>query len=117
MFLRYRRFISSALKKNLDDTIAQHSVVVFMKGNKEQPMCGFSRAVVQVLELQGVTQFKDINVLENEEIRQGIKEYSSWPTIPQVYIKGEFVGGCDTMISMHKSGELEKMLTEQKIVE
>ncbi|PWA03236.1 hypothetical protein BB558_000580 [Smittium angustum] len=88
-----------------------------MKGTPEAPQCGFSRAVVQILEINGVNEFKGINCLENEELRQGIKEYTSWPTIPQVYINGEFVGGCDILIEMHKSGELEQMLIKEGIVE
>ncbi|KAI9350021.1 thioredoxin-like protein [Zopfochytrium polystomum] len=86
-----------------------------MKGTREAPQCGFSRAVVQVMELQGV-DFKTVNVLADEEIRSGIKEYSSWPTIPQVYVKGEFVGGCDIVVNMMQSGELTKLLVEKGLV-
>jgi len=77
-----------------------------MKGTPEQPMCGFSNAVCQILRMHGVPPYDSYDVLEDEELRQGIKEYSNWPTIPQVYLGGEFVGGCDIMIDMHKSGEL-----------
>jgi len=77
-----------------------------MKGTPEQPLCGFSNAVCQILRMHGVPPFDSYNVLEDEELRQGIKEYSNWPTIPQVYIGGEFVGGCDIMIELHKNGEL-----------
>jgi len=89
-----------------------------MKGTPDMPMCGFSRAVVQILDVQGVNMHKltSINVLEDEELRQGIKEYSDWPTIPQVYIGGEFVGGCDILMSMHQSGELEDLLVKHKII-
>lgn len=81
-------------------------VVVFMKGVPEQPMCGFSNAVVQILRMHGVEGYGSYNVLEDEELRQKVKEYSSWPTIPQVYVGGEFVGGCDIMLQMHQSGDL-----------
>jgi len=77
-----------------------------MKGTPAQPQCGFSNAIVKVLEYHGVGDYSSFNVLENEDVRQGIKEYSSWPTIPQVYIGGEFIGGCDIIIEMHKNGEL-----------
>jgi len=77
-----------------------------MKGTPEQPLCGFSNAVCQILRMHGVPPFDSYNILEDEELRQGIKEFSNWPTIPQVYIGGEFVGGCDIMIDMHKNGEL-----------
>ncbi|KAI8912737.1 thioredoxin-like protein [Gorgonomyces haynaldii] len=110
------RLLSTETKTRIESTINGSSLVVFMKGTKEQPMCGFSRAVTQILQLQGVQDYKDVNVLEDEDIRQGIKEFSSWPTIPQVYVKGEFVGGCDIMISMHQSGELEELLTKHKLV-
>jgi monothiol glutaredoxin len=93
----------------------QEKVLVFMKGTTQAPQCGFSRAVVQILQLQGVEKFATVNVLENEEIRNAIKEYTNWPTIPQVFIMGEFVGGCDIMISMHQSGELEKLLLEKGV--
>jgi monothiol glutaredoxin len=97
-------------------TIKENPVVVFMKGEKDAPQCGFSRAVVQILELQGVQNYKAVNVLENPEIREGIKEFSSWPTIPQVYVNEEFVGGCDIMLKMHQSGELETFLIKEKIL-
>lgn len=95
-------------KEHIDSLIDKdkNKVVVFMKGTPEFPQCGFSNAVVKVLDYHGVTGYGSFNVLENEHIRQGIKDYSSWPTIPQVYIGGEFVGGCDIIIEMHKNGEL-----------
>lgn len=77
-----------------------------MKGTPAAPKCGFSNAVVQILDFHGVKQYDSYNVLEDEDLRQGIKEYSNWPTIPQVFIDGEFVGGCDLMLEMHKNGEL-----------
>ena len=87
-----------------------------MKGTREQPQCGFSRAVMQILALQGVDKFATINILANEDLRNGIKEYTSWPTIPQVFIKQEFVGGCDIMINMHQSGQLEQLLLEKGLI-
>lgn len=94
--------------------IDQHDVVLFMKGTSVFPQCGFSAAVVQVLSQVGV-DFKSVNVLEDEGIRQGIKEYSNWPTIPQLYVKGEFVGGCDIVREMYQSGELQQLLDEKGV--
>ncbi|KAL8982756.1 MAG: hypothetical protein Q9177_005174 [Variospora cf. flavescens] len=89
-----------------------------MKGTPETPQCGFSRASIQVLGLQGVdpTKFAAFNVLEDEELRQGLKEYSDWPTIPQLYLQKEFVGGCDILMSMHQNGELSKLLDEKDVL-
>jgi len=89
-----------------------------MKGTPQQPQCGFSRAVIQILELHGVPgdKMKTYNVLEDAVLREGIKEFSEWPTIPQVYVNGEFVGGCDIVIGMHQSGELEKLLDSHGIL-
>jgi monothiol glutaredoxin len=94
--------------------IADNSVVVFMKGTPVFPQCGFSAAVVQILTHLGV-KFKGIDVLADPEIRQGIKEFSSWPTIPQLYVKGEFVGGCDIVREMFESGELGDFLNEKGV--
>lgn len=93
-------------------------VVLFMKGTPETPQCGFSRASIQVLGLQGVDpdKFAAFNVLEDSELREGIKEYSDWPTIPQLYVDKEFVGGCDIIVSMHQSGELAKLLDEKRVL-
>jgi monothiol glutaredoxin len=99
--------LSPELKQQLDDVIKENKIVVFMKGTKLMPMCGFSNNVVQILNSLGVP-FHTINVLDNEAIRQGIKEYSNWPTIPQVYIDGEFVGGSDIIIELLQSGELQQ---------
>ncbi|KAJ3189320.1 monothiol glutaredoxin grx5 [Gaertneriomyces sp. JEL0708] len=110
------RFLSNDLRSQIEKAVKENDVLVFMKGNKEAPQCGFSRAVVQILGLQGVENFKTVNVLADEEVRSGIKEYSSWPTVPQVYIKGEFIGGCDIMMNMHQSGELDQLLKEKGIV-
>jgi len=89
-------------------------IVLFMKGNAAFPQCGFSSLVVQVLSQLGVT-FKDINVLEDNDLRQGIKDFTNWPTIPQLYIKGEFVGGCDIIREMYESGELQSLLDDKGI--
>ena len=89
--------------------VTENSVVLYMKGSPEAPMCGFSAAAVQILEACGVEDVATVNVLADEDIRQGIKEYSSWPTIPQLYVNGEFVGGADIMREMFQSGELQKV--------
>ncbi|WOO81341.1 Monothiol glutaredoxin-5 [Vanrija pseudolonga] len=117
--LAQRRLLSDEARKLIDGAVTENPLVVFMKGTPEQPQCGFSRAVVQILEVQGVPREKIVsfNCLADQELREGIKEYSEWPTIPQVYVKGEFVGGCDIMISMHQSGELEKLLVKEGLVE
>ena len=92
--------------EKFDEVVKKDKVVVFMKGVPEQPMCGFSNAVVQILRMHGVEGYGAYNVLEDEELRQGVKEYSSWPTVPQVYIGGEFIGGCDIVLQLHQQGEL-----------
>ena len=95
-------------KTQIDETVKANDVVLYMKGTKEMPQCGFSSRVAGVLNYMGV-EFKDINVLADEAIRQGIKDYSDWPTIPQLYVKGEFVGGCDIITEMTLSGELDQL--------
>lgn len=97
------------LKERIDNIVNSSKIVVFMKGNKLMPQCGFSNNVVQILNVLGVP-FETVDVLEDYEIRQGIKEYSSWPTIPQVYINGEFVGGSDILIELYQKGELQQMV-------
>lgn len=97
------------LKERIDSLVNQDKIVVFMKGSKLMPQCGFSNNVVQIINTCGVP-FTTFDVLSDPEIRQGIKEYSSWPTIPQVYINGEFVGGSDIMIELYQSGELQQMV-------
>jgi monothiol glutaredoxin len=97
------------LKERIDNLVHQNKILVFMKGNKLMPQCGFSNNVVQILNTLGVP-YETVDVLDNAEIRQGIKEYSSWPTIPQVYINGEFVGGSDIMIDLYQRGELQQMV-------
>ncbi len=97
------------LKERLDNLVNQNKVLVFMKGTKLMPQCGFSNNVVQMLNTLGVP-FQTVDVLEDYEIRQGIKEYSNWPTIPQVYINGQFVGGSDILIEMYQKGELQQIV-------
>lgn len=94
--------------------IDAHDVVLFMKGEAAYPQCGFSSLVVQVLSQLGVT-FRDINVLEDNDIREGIKEFTKWPTIPQLYVKGDFVGGCDIVREMYESGELQKLMQDKGV--
>ena len=96
-------------KEHIDDLVKDQKIVVFMKGAPDAPMCGFSNAVVQILNVHGV-KFEGHDVLSNEDLRSGIKEYSNWPTIPQVYFNGEFIGGCDLLLEMHKNGELVEEL-------
>jgi monothiol glutaredoxin len=97
------------LKERIDNLVKQHKILVFMKGNKLMPQCGFSNNVVQILNTLGVP-FDTIDILEDSELRQGIKEYSNWPTIPQVYIDGEFVGGSDVLIELYQKGELQQLV-------
>jgi len=92
------------------EQVTTHDVVLYMKGSPDFPMCGFSSAAVQMLKLCGVESYLSVDVLQDPEIRQGIKEFSSWPTIPQLYVKGEFVGGSDIMREMYESGELKQLL-------
>jgi monothiol glutaredoxin len=94
--------------------IADNDVVLFMKGTKQFPQCGFSATATKILEQLGVP-FKDVNVLEDQNVREGIKAFSNWPTIPQLYVKGEFVGGCDIMREMYQAGELHDLICEKGI--
>ena len=98
-----------AIEQFIDNEVKSNDVVLFMKGTPQFPMCGFSGQVVQILDYLGVP-YKGLNVLENDELRNGIKAYSNWPTIPQLYVKGEFVGGSDIMMEMFESGELQQLL-------
>jgi monothiol glutaredoxin len=102
--------IEDALKQRIEGTIGQSRVVLFMKGSKHFPQCGFSAQVIQILKQKGV-EFKDVNILADAELRQGLKEYSNWPTFPQLYVGGKLVGGCDIVSSLNESGELDAMLT------
>ena len=96
----------------IDNEVKSNDMVLFMKGTKAMPMCGFSGQVVQILDYLGVP-YKSVDVLADPAIRQGIKEYSNWPTIPQLYVKGEFIGGCDIVREMFQAGELQDMLAEK----
>jgi monothiol glutaredoxin len=96
-------------QQRISQLISENPVVLFMKGTAQFPMCGFSGRAVQVLKACGVNTFRTVNVLEDEEIRQGIKTFSDWPTIPQLYVNGEFIGGSDIMKEMYESGELQKL--------
>ena len=98
----------------IKDTVTANDVVLFMKGTKSMPQCGFSSRVAGVLNFMGV-DYADVNVLADEQIRQGIKDYSDWPTIPQLYVKGEFVGGCDIITEMTLSGELDQLFEKEGI--
>jgi monothiol glutaredoxin len=102
------------IKAKIEGEIASQDVVLFMKGTPVFPQCGFSAATVGVLSHLGV-EYRSINVLEDEDIRHGIKEYANWPTIPQVYVKGEFIGGCDIIREMYESGELAQVFTNNGI--
>ena len=97
-------------QQRIKQIVDENAVVLFMKGNAQFPMCGFSGRAVQILKACGVDQFKTVNVLEDDEVRQGIKEFSNWPTIPQLYVKGEFIGGSDIMMEMYQNGELQTLL-------
>lgn len=98
----------------IKETVTTNDVVLFMKGTKSMPQCGFSSRVAGVLNFMGV-DFADVNVLADDDMRQGIKDYSDWPTVPQLYVKGEFVGGCDIVTEMTLSGELDTLFTESAV--
>ncbi|AGI68405.1 putative glutaredoxin [Octadecabacter antarcticus 307] len=98
----------------IKETVTANDVVLFMKGTKSMPQCGFSSRVAGVLNFMGV-EFADVNVLADEDLRQGIKDYSDWPTVPQLYVKGEFVGGCDIITEMTMSGELDALFAENGV--
>jgi monothiol glutaredoxin len=100
----------SDVKSWIKDTVTANQVVLFMKGTAQFPQCGFSSRAVQLLKASGAENIVTVNVLEDEEVRQGIKEFSNWPTIPQLYVKGEFVGGSDIMTEMYESGELQTLI-------
>jgi monothiol glutaredoxin len=113
-----RRCLTQEHRAIIQKAITSTPVVLFMKGTYDDPQCGFSRAVVQMLDVHGVPpeKIKAYNVLADNDLRAGIKEFSEWPTVPQVYVNGEFVGGCDILMGMHQSGELEDMLVKQGII-
>ena len=104
-------------QQRIDQLVKTHDVVLFMKGTASFPMCGFSGRAVQILKACGVDtkQIATVNVLEDDAIRQGIKDYSNWPTIPQLYVKGEFIGGSDIMMEMYESGELQQTIDRMKV--
>lgn len=104
----------SAAQDTIRRTIAEHPVVLFMKGTADMPQCGFSSMVVRILDHMGVDYY-DVNVLADEDIRQGVKEFANWPTIPQLYVGGEFVGGCDIVREMFQTGELKQLFYEKGI--
>ncbi|KAL1612365.1 monothiol glutaredoxin grx5 [Paraconiothyrium brasiliense] len=112
------RMLSDDMRQAIDKAVASAPVVLFMKGTPETPQCGFSRASIQILGMQGVDpeKFTAFNVLEDNDLRSGIKEYSEWPTIPQLYVDKEFVGGCDILMTMHQDGSLAKMLEEKGVL-
>ena len=101
------------IQDTIREQVTGHPVVLYMKGTPQIPQCGFSAAAVQMLQACGIDQFFSVNVLAESEIRQGIKDYANWPTIPQLYVNGDFVGGCDIMREMYESGELQQLLSKQ----
>ena len=103
----------SDAQQRIDDLVKTNELVLFMKGNASFPMCGFPGRAIQILKAVGVDTrtLKTVNVLDDQEIRQGIKEYSNWPTIPQLYVKGEFIGGSDILMEMYESGELQQVIS------
>jgi len=103
-----------SIEQFIDNEVKGNDVVLFMKGNPQAPMCGFSAQVVQILDHLGVN-YKGLNVLESDELRNGIKTYSNWPTIPQLYVKGEFIGGCDIIREMFETGELKQLFEEKGV--
>ena len=103
------------IKSEIEDIINKNDICLFMKGVPEAPQCGFSMAVSNILKILNL-KFKAINILENEELRNGIKVYSDWPTIPQLYVKGEFVGGCDIVKEMYEKGELKELLKSKSLI-
>ena len=106
--------MSDEVQKTIDEAVKGHDVLLFMKGTPAFPQCGFSSTVVQILDVVG-TEYTATNVLDNQDIREGIKTYSDWPTIPQLYVKGEFVGGCDIVKEMYETGELKGFLEDKGI--
>ncbi|CCH62631.1 hypothetical protein TBLA_0H03500 [Henningerozyma blattae CBS 6284] len=118
MQMQTRLFLSTEVKKAIEEAIGTAPVVLFMKGTPEFPQCGFSRATISLLGQQGVdpAKFAAFNVLEDPELRNGIKEYTEWPTIPQLFVNKEFVGGCDIITNMSQSGELAKLLEDADVL-
>jgi monothiol glutaredoxin len=104
----------SDINDRIKEQVTQNRVVLYMKGTPQFPQCGFSATVAEVLKRCGVTDYASFNVLQDDALRQGIKDYSNWPTVPQLYVNGEFVGGCDIVREMYQSGELQEILAPQK---
>ena len=102
-----------SIQDTIQEQVTTHPVVLYMKGTPQFPQCGFSATVAEILKRCSVDQYHSVNVLADDEIRQGIKEFANWPTIPQLYVNGEFVGGCDIVREMYGSGELQKLLSPQ----
>jgi monothiol glutaredoxin len=102
-------------KEFIHKTVTENPIVLFMKGSAQFPQCGFSGRAVQILQSCGVTSLITVNVLEDEEVRQGIKDYANWPTIPQLYVKGQFVGGSDILTEMYENGELQDLLKQAQV--
>ena len=103
-----------SVQDKIRSQVTGHPVVLYMKGSPQMPMCGFSASATQILKMCGVNEIFTVDVLQDPDIREGIKQYANWPTIPQLYVNGEFVGGCDIMREMYQSGELQKLLTAAK---
>ena len=104
-----------AIFSRIREDLSNYEIVLYMKGTKKIPQCGFSATVVQIMERLGIQDYKDVNVLADQEIREGIKAFTDWPTIPQLYVKGEFIGGCDIVREMYQSGELQELLREKDV--
>ena len=103
------------VQDKIRDQVTQNRVVLYMKGTPQLPQCGFSATVVEILKRCGVTDYTAVNVLEDNAVREGVKAYANWPTIPQLYVKGEFVGGCDILKEMYEAGELQQLLAKQPV--
>ena len=106
--------MTESVQEEIKNIVDQNDVVLFMKGTKNQPQCGFSNAVVNTLSFMNI-DYKDVDILESDELRQGIKDFTNWPTIPQLYVKGEFVGGCDIIKEMYETGEIKKVFDDKGI--
>ncbi len=106
--------MDNEIQESIKSVVESNDVVLFMKGTKETPQCGFSNAIVNILSFMNL-DFKDVNVLDDDDLREGVKIFTDWPTIPQLYVKGEFVGGCDIIQDMYKSGELSEVLKSKNI--
>lgn len=113
--MEMRMKMNNPIFEEIKKDISENDIVLYMKGTRQMPQCGFSATVAQVLERMGIENYKDVNVLANAEIREAIKEFTNWPTIPQLYIKGEFIGGCDIVRNMYQSGELQSLMKEKGI--